>query len=303
MTRCAMRWGRALACVALVALVTGCERAGSAASSLTPTTGVLRPPPGELTGALVATDLAVGVRQRFLLALIAPDNSLVTDADVDLAFFKVTVQGQAQLRSRAAATYRESTGLTGRGIYVARADFDEPGEWGVAAQVRRPGQDPTELRLSFPVKTSSSTPSVGDTVPFSRTPTGVSAEEIERFSSARPVDPSLYRLSIDEALATGKPLAVLFATPGFCTSRTCGPSVDVLQELQSEFRDRANFIHVEIYKGARPPDPVPTVADWGLPSEPWLFIVGGDGRLVDKLEGSINLDEARPALERAVSVS
>jgi hypothetical protein len=48
-------------------------------------------------------------------------------------------------------------------------------------------------------------------------------------------------------------------------------------------------------------DTVPAVAEWGLVSEPWLFVVGADGRLVDKFEGSITVEEVRPAIERAIA--
>lgn len=261
--------------------------------------------PGKLTAALPASDLAVGRNQRFLLALIGPDNRPVTDASVELEFFKVTGPGQAQLRARAPAVFRESPGLASvaRGVYIARTDFDEPGDWGVAAQVTPPGEASTMLRLAFQVKPRSATPAVGDPVPASATLTGQTPQEIERFSSARPVDVSLYRVSIADALAERKPLVVLFATPGFCTSRTCGPSLEVLQELRADYGGSANFVHVEIYKDGRPNDKmemVPAVAQWGLPSEPWLFVVGADGRLADKFEGSITVEEVRPSLERVL---
>jgi hypothetical protein len=103
----------------------------------------------------------VGQNQRFLLVLIGPDNRLVGDAAVDLAFFKVTGPNAAQLRSYAPAIYRESPELRGRGVYVARADFDEPGDWGVIANVKRPDQEPTELRVGFKVKEKGSTPALG----------------------------------------------------------------------------------------------------------------------------------------------
>lgn len=271
--------------------------------------GVLQQQPSggaQITVVLPATDLAVGKNQRFLLVLVDPENRVVGDAQVDLAFFKVTGPTQAQLRSSSSTQYRESPGLPGHGVYVARTDFDEAGQWGVAARVVQPGQEATELRVNFDVKDRSSTPTAGDLVPASRTLTGTTASDIEKFSSARPVDPSLYRLSVSDALNEHKPLAVLFATPGFCTSRLCGPSVEVLQALHIQYADRANFIHVEIYKDGRPNQQmelVPPVREWGLTSEPWLFIVGADGRLVDKFEGSITVEESRTALEAALQAA
>ena len=74
----------------------------------------------------------------------------------------------------------------------------------------------------------------------------------------------------------------------------------VLQALQQEYGDQANYIHVEIYQDGHPPEVVPAVKEWGLPSEPWLFVVGADGRVADKFEGSITVDEVGPALAAAV---
>lgn len=286
----------------LCAIVLGVSCAPTPAPGAAPgRVAALQGTPGQLTAALATSDLAVGTDQRFLLVIIGPDNALVTDAEVDLAFFKVTGPGTAQLRSTATSEMKPTPGLPGRGVYLARADFDEAGEWGVAARVARPAAEPAEVRISFQIKERSATPRIGDPVPASRTLTGTTEREIEAFSSARPVDPSLYRLSIADAISARKPFAVLFATPGFCTSRTCGPSLDVLQALKGRFGTDANFIHVEIYKDGRPGEMVPSVAEWGLPSEPWLFLVDADGRLAEKLEGSITVDEAAPALARLLT--
>jgi hypothetical protein len=296
---------RAIAAIAMLIVLSlvGCSRSGSAMPN---TPGMMSQPTtasGQLTGILPATDLAVGRNQRFMLVLIDTENRVVSDAKVDLAFFKVEGGDQAQLRSQAPTRFQDSPGLPGHGVYVARTDFDGAGQWGVAARVDRPGHDPIDLRLNFEVKDRSSTPAPGAPVPASRTLTGSDPAEIEKFSSARPVDPGLYAVSIDQALQEGKPLAVLFATPGFCTSRLCGPSVEVLQSLRDQFGDSARFIHVEIYKDGRPNqnmDLVPAVREWGLTSEPWLFVVGRDGRLIDKFEGNITVDEVRPVIEAAV---
>jgi hypothetical protein len=259
---------------------------------------------GQVNAALPASDLAVGENQRFLIALIGPGNQLINDAKVELAFLKITGPESAQLRTRATATYREPPGARGRGIYVARTDFDEAGDWGVAAVVERPGAQPFEVRTSFKVNPTSATPAIGQTVPASRTPTGRSAQEVESFCSARPGDVEFHQHSIADAIGQGKPTAILFATPGFCESMLCGPSLDALQVLRERYGDRVNLVHVEIYKDGRPNERremVPSVSEWGLPSEPWLFVVGPDGRLADKLEGSITVEEATPAIDRLLS--
>jgi len=285
------------------AYLAACNQTGKAPEP-TPSR-LLNATPGQLTAVPAASDLGAGKDLRFPIGIIDENNRPITDATVQLAFFKVTGPSTAELRGRADTTYRETPGLEGRGVYVTRADFDEAGDWGVVAQVAQPGRDPREVRVAFKVKPKSSTPSIGDPVPHSHTLTANTRDEVERICSARPGD-DYHHLSIDQALDQGKPLVVLFATPGFCTSRTCGPSLDVLDTLHSMYPANANYIHVEVLKDGHPPQDggawqyVPAVDEWGLPSEPWLFLIDDTGRLVDKFEASITAGEIQPVLAKLV---
>jgi peroxiredoxin len=40
--------------------------------------------------------------------------------------------------------------------------------------------------------------------------------------------------------------------------------------------------------------------EWGLPSEPWTFLVGADGRIKAKFEGSVSVDELAAAVRRSL---
>jgi glutathione peroxidase-family protein len=92
---------------------------------------------------------------------------------------------------------------------------------------------------------------------------------------------------------------VTFATPKFCSSRTCGPVVDVVEEVQRRVDDeRVRFIHVEVFEGNDPAKGFNRwMREWNLPTEPWTFLVGADGRIVDRFEGTVSVAE----LEEAVS--
>ena len=69
-----------------------------------------------------------------------------------------------------------------------------------------------------------------------------------QITTSRPPDLPLLRYSIADSLAAHKPFVVTFATPKFCTSRTCGPVVDVVQAVRRRFERRGvRFIHVEVY--------------------------------------------------------
>ena len=94
-----------------------------------------------------------------------------------------------------------------------------------------------------------------------------------------------------------KPVALLFATPQLCQSRVCGPVTDIALQMKAKYGDRMTFIHQEVYadndpnKGLRKP-----LQEFGLRSEPWLFVVGADGKVTSRLEGSFGLK----AFEKAI---
>jgi hypothetical protein len=78
-----------------------------------------------------------------------------------------------------------------------------------------------------------------------------------------------------------------FATPAFCMTAVCGPSVEVLDEVRTtrDWGDVA-FIHMEIYSDAGQTLAEP-VKEWGLPSEPWLFAIGPEGVIQARLDGPL----------------
>ncbi|MDQ2967775.1 MAG: thioredoxin family protein, partial [Actinomycetota bacterium] len=103
---------------------------------------------------------------------------------------------------------------------------------------------------------------------------------------------------IAESLRAHVPFVVTFATPRYCSSRTCGPVVDVVDQIRRRFANRAiRFIHVEIYQDNDPRKGENRwVREWRLPSEPWTFLVGRDGRIKGKFEGSVSVRELESAV-------
>ena len=117
----------------------------------------------------------------------------------------------------------------------------------------------------------------------------------DRFGFA---DLGLLRYSVAGALAAHRPFVVTFATPKFCTSRTCGPVVDVVDAVRKRFASSpVRFIHVEVYRGNDPTKGYNRwMREWGLQSEPWTFAVGADGRVKAKFEGSVSVAELSAAV-------
>jgi len=97
-----------------------------------------------------------------------------------------------------------------------------------------------------------------------------------------------------------KPVVLLFATPALCQSRVCGPVVDIAEQVKSSYEGDADFIHMEIYndneldKGFRE-----QVIKWHLPTEPWVFAIGTDGKVAARLEGAFSARELEDAIAKA----
>jgi len=92
---------------------------------------------------------------------------------------------------------------------------------------------------AFQVKERSATPAIGSISPLTENKTAGDVRNLEEMTTASSPDPELYSMTIADALESGKPLVVVFATPAFCTSASCGPQVEVIEAGY-------NFIHVEI---------------------------------------------------------
>ena len=185
-----------------------------------------------------------------------------------------------------------------RGLYRTTVTFDRPGTWGLVARLS--GQPASGVTL-FSVVSESPVPDVGDSAPEAVTPTGTEFA-LEDISSDSAPDPRFYELSLDEAIRSGKPTVVVFATPAFCTSATCGPTLDVVKSLAGGYPG-VNFVHVEVFTNltAQNPDDlqvVPAVEAWRLPSEPWVFVIDEAGYVSERFEGTLAPEELQAALDR-----
>jgi len=140
---------------------------------------------------------------------------------------------------------------------------------------------------------------VGAKAPRSKTPTLANAPAAA-LTTARPPDRGLLRYSVAASLAAHRPFVVTFATPKYCTSRVCGPVVDVVDAVRRRLASTGvRFIHVEVYTGNDPAKGYNQwMRQWGLTTEPWVFLVGRDGRVKAEFEGSVSEGELIAAVRR-----
>ena len=185
------------------------------------------------------------------------------------------------------------TTLNSPGIYDLELSFD-----GRSATLPFQVFDPADPKVIIPLP--------GEKLPELRFPT------FDNEMGMKPIctqfnDPCpLHDKTIEQALATGKPLALLIATPAFCATAYCGPVLDVLLEQRPDFPG-IEFLHAEVFLNPggvqgelTDPDVAksPTVEDLALPFEPTLFLVAPDRTIIDRIDNVYDNTELRQALEQ-----
>ena len=274
-------------------------------------------------GVVAASDLVVG-ENRFSLGIIDNDSGQpVPDAQVRMRFF--TVQGnQGTLRAEADGRFiapARDAGVSGIiehkhpdgtthphanveadvGVYVAHVRFDQPGNWGVEAAFRtREGQE-GKVTVPFTVLPEATTPAVGTPAPLTRNPTARDVPDLSRIDSAVEPVAALHQISVADAIAAGKPALVAFITPGYCATRFCGPTYELVKKLIPTYGDKAALIHIEVWKDPINRVQADAVTEWRLKSEPYLFVVDRNGVITDKFEGPVSLAELDEALRKVTS--
>ena len=208
----------------------------------------------------------------------APADLLITDAPY---------------RSQQAATEKDPFAA----IYEANVPLRKPGNQAVLVVTSVNGElvaAVTQIKVvdadSVPV------PAVGDRAPRAQTDTLASLGGDRALLETRVPADGMHDVDLASVIGR-KPVALVFATPQLCESRVCGPVVDIALQLKARYGDRISFIHQEVYvdndpqKGVRKP-----LEQFGLPTEPWLFVLDQQGRIAARLEGSFGF----AAFERAL---
>ena len=183
-------------------------------------------------------------------------------------------------------------------IYVAKLRLPRAGKYWMLAEPEG-GSEKVQALGNIVVVNDDPAPDVGDRAFPSNNPTLASVGgDASKITTKVPPDDTLLRYSIADSIAAKKPFLVTFATPKFCTSRTCGPVVDVVEEVARHFRDDdVRFIHVEVYADNDPANGYNRwMKEWRLPTEPWTFLVDARGRIVARFEGTVSVEELEDAV-------
>ena len=259
--------------------------------------------PETLRLALASSDLAVGTN-RVVFGVIYDGVGPVSDADVVISTFYLPATGGQEGPMETVNAVFQAWPVSPRGVFTAQLQFDRPGEWGIGAVVTDGEGIERKASARVRVGESSATPAIGATAPRSVSKTLADVDGFSQITTDFEPDTDLYGMTIADALDADKPLLVVFSTPAYCQTATCGPQLGVVKELKAEYGDRMNFIHIEVYDNPHEIEGdlskaviSPTAEEWGLPSEPWTFVVDGDGVIRAKFEAFTTRDELEAALQ------
>jgi hypothetical protein len=196
------------------------------------------------------------------------------------------------------------------GQYYLNTQFPASGDWTAIFQTSAPGKPAENIGVQFQVHDSLPLINVGQQAPASDNPVAKDVGgDLKQISTDTNPDPKFYEISVKDALAQHRPFVLVFATPAFCQSRTCGPALDRVKAGSVGAPSDVAFINVEPYQlkfteGRLQPvldannqlQPVQAVDQWGLTSEPWVFTVDGKGIVRRSFDGMPSDQELKDAI-------
>lgn len=229
------------------------------------------------------------------------------DVAVDIDFYDLAGDWEAPAAQTSAA-YLDTQ--LGRGLYRASVDFGCAGEWGAEVRATMPDGSARTQRMRFTVHPQGTTPAIGAPAPRSDSPTASTLAELRLISTDPNPFPGSFERTVAEVVTAGRPSLVFFATPAFCQTGYCGPTVNLVKSVAIDYQGRIGYVNVEPYElhmtdvGLQPVldedgqlVPVQAVVDYGIPIEPYLFLVDANGNVFAKFEGVVGADELRASIE------
>ena len=311
--------------LALALAATACSNGDDPVQPTGPTA-----PASAIVAIPASADLYVGDPQRVALGIVTHEGGFVSfgTGEFDFAFVG-TAAGSTEQRPGPSApatfipTYgspdrdggpRVTTGSEGRGVYQASdVVFDEAGFWTATVTLDVEGMGVQRAEATVTVAEAPAIPGPGDPAKPTENLTvdspDVPLAAIDSRAATRGVvpDPELHEWTIARAIEEGRPALVAFATPVYCVSRFCGPVTEMVEDLADRYPDRAVFIHVEIFLDYQNQVVNDAALEWlqlpdGSLVEPWLFLIGADGTIVDRWSSMWSEAEVEAALEALPSM-
>ena len=296
------------------------------AAACTPGSGSLSTPPGwsqaspdasgkvptksaTVVPVVISSQPVVG-ENRFVFSFLDAAKNLPAaspDRTAHVAFIK---PGETQPGTAAQATFLWAIEGS-RGEYVVPASFDTAGDWKAVFITQAPDDPQEAIGVAFKVVEDGSAVAVGEKAPATDNPTAADVGgDLKQISTDLDPDPRFYEMSVADALAQGKPFVLVFATPAFCQSSQCAPTLAGVKKAAGNAPANVAFINVEPYQmtntdGNLQPvldaenqlQTVESVDEWGILTEPWIYAVDRTGIVRHSFEGAVSDAELEAAIK------
>lgn len=247
--------------------------------------------PSALQIAVATNDLAVGAPRIPFILYDGPEQ--VADAQsVQITAFDLSLEEQQAGWSGPATNYSDYEVP----YWIVYPEIEKAGNWGLLAEVTLADGSTVQAPFTIQIAEQSQSPGIGSPAPASENRTLETEPDISKLTSGADPEPGLYQMTVAEALASGRPTVVSLATPAFCQTQVCAPVIDSIEAVYDDYQDQVNFIHLEIYKDFQELIQADEVAEWGLASEPWTYVIDAEGIIVGRFGGPISPRELEEAL-------
>jgi len=288
-----VRWYRVSALLVALALVgAACSSGDSSSATTEPAADVESTFPVDSFAIVANADIGIG-RSRILLGIGDPTGRRLGSPAAPITISVAPSENPDAVQTTTATfTWIIEDAF---GLYRAEFDFDSPGLW-VALVTPEAGDALPPVGLEVLADTFA--PAVGEAAPTPVTPTA-NDFPLEEITTDPEPDRGFYELSLDEAIGNGRRTVIVFSTPAFCQTATCGPLLDIVKG-EATNHPNVDFVHIEVYTNLTDPDFAPVPANlapsvlgdwWNLPSEPWVFVVDESGVVQARFEGVLAVEE------------
>jgi hypothetical protein len=185
-------------------------------------------------------------------------------------------------------------------VYTGTATFPQVGVYKLLVTATLSGGRRGVGTISVRVSDKSPGLTIGAHAPAVRQPIlGDPGVTIAQIDSGNPPD-AWHNATVADGLAQHRPMVLYFGEPGFCKSRTCGPTVQILQKFAQTYGDRLLIEHIEDHFPAGPDEGAkddPGFTAFGLATDPWIYFVNAQGVIADRFEGPVTVSDLASAAD------
>jgi len=292
----------------------GGSKAASTVSSADPIASIPQEQIGRIVAVLAGSDWHVGVN-NFVFGITNIKNEPQNTSTVSATFYDLKDQkhpkplftvaptasapnvGPAVVHTHTDGAQHTHGGPDdGRVGYYAKVTFDHPGFWGLLVQATLKDGTVGASSVAFQVADKPLIPVPGDAAVTSKRTgdnlTRADVKDIHTIDSGDPVN-GMHDVKIKDAVAKGRPLLVVFATPAYCISLFCGPVTEEMDLLRDKYKDKVDFVHIEIWQNFDKKQMNPVAKQWleqpdGSYTEPVVYVIDKAGMIYDRWEGPVS---------------